>query len=107
MHKSVIKVREYLLQKLDGSAGPDPPLSSFTVAPGKRYRFRLAYAGGGRACPITVSIANHVLSVISLDGNPIVPREATAFVMAAGQQLSVNRNLAAWRLGAWRLLFAK
>jgi hypothetical protein len=98
--KSVIRACAYLFQKLGEAEGPDSPLSTFTVAPGKRYRFRLAYAGGGRACPITVSIANHVLSVISLDGSPITPLEVTSFVMAAGQQLSVNPNLTARQLSA-------
>ena len=100
IYTSVIRACTCLFQKLGGAEGPDPPLSTFTVAPGKRYRFRLAYVGGGRACPITVSIANHVLSVISLDGSPITPREVTSFVMAAGQQLSVNPNFVARRLSS-------
>lgn len=102
----VTSVCAYLFQQSGGSERQDAPLSTFTVAPGKRYRFRLAYAGGGRACPITVSIANHVLRVISLDGNPIIPREVTSFVMAAGQQIYVNPGLATWRLRAGTMSFA-
>ncbi|XP_023707484.1 laccase-4 isoform X2 [Cryptotermes secundus] len=72
--------------KLDGSEHLDAPLSTFTVSPGNRYRFRVAYAGGDRACPVTVSVASHTLRVISLDGNPITPREITSVVMAAGER---------------------
>ncbi|KAJ4431352.1 hypothetical protein ANN_19949 [Periplaneta americana] len=65
----------------------ETPLSTFRVTAGKRYRFRLAYAGGGRGCPITVTIAKHLLLVISLDGHPITPREVTSLVMAAGRYI--------------------
>ncbi|PSN32868.1 hypothetical protein C0J52_23401 [Blattella germanica] len=64
------------------------PLSTFTVSPGKRYRFRVAYAGGGRGCPITIRVAGHVLRVIALDGNPIVPRERADFVLTADQPVA-------------------
>lgn len=67
----------------------ETPLSTFRVTSGKRYRFRLAYAGGGRGCPITVSIARHTLLVIALDGHPITPREVTSLVMAAGERADV------------------
>jgi hypothetical protein len=77
-----------LLQRPGGSDQPDSPPSVFTVAPKKKYRFRVVYAGGGKACPITISVANHVLRVISLDGNPVTPREVTSLVMAAGQKIS-------------------
>ncbi|XP_021934112.1 laccase-1-like [Zootermopsis nevadensis] len=72
--------------RMEGSERRDNPLTTFTVAPRKKYRFRVAYAGGGRSCPITVSVANHVLRVISLDGNPIKPRDVASFVMAAGER---------------------
>jgi hypothetical protein len=88
-------------QQLGSSEAPDTPLSTFTVAPGKRYRFRLAYAGGGRACPITVSVANHMLRVIFLDGNPISPQDVTSFVMAAGQHIGgdfgLSSTVCSWR----------
>lgn len=55
----------------------------------------MAYVGGDRACPVTVSVASHTLRVISLDGNPITPREVTSVVMAAGQHLIVESKLSA------------
>lgn len=92
----VLKSSLCLLQRMEGSERRDNPLTTFTVAPRKKYRFRVAYAGGGRSCPITVSVANHVLRVISLDGNPIKPRDVASFVMAAGQKtpLGFGINLA-------------
>jgi hypothetical protein len=84
------RVCAFLLQQLDGSEYLDAPLSTFTVSPGKRYRFRVAYVGGGRACPIALSVGSHMLRVISLDGHPITPREVTSVVMAAGQHLIVD-----------------
>ena len=70
---------------LQGKDDMPVPLSTFTVSSGKRHRFRVAYAGGGRGCPITITIAAHKMRVITLDGNAIEPREVTSIVMAAGQ----------------------
>lgn len=76
-------------KQLDGSEQLDSPPSTFTVSPGKRYRFRVAYVGGGRACPIIVRVGSHILRVISLDGNPITPREVTSVTMAAGERTDI------------------
>ncbi|KAJ9592226.1 hypothetical protein L9F63_001227, partial [Diploptera punctata] len=73
--------------QLEGKNAMPTPLTTFTVSSGNRYRFRVAYAGGGRGCPITLTLAAHVLRVISLDGNPIIPREVSSIVMAAGERV--------------------
>jgi hypothetical protein len=98
------RVCAFLLQQLDGSEQLDAPLSTFTVSPGKRYRFRVAYVGGGRACPVSVSVDSHMLRVISLDGNPITPRDVTSVVMAAGQHLIVGFKLPACSSTALRVV---
>lgn len=46
------------------------PRAEFTVAKGRRYRFRMINAGIG-FCPLEVSIDRHLLTIIALDGNPI------------------------------------
>lgn len=64
--------------------GPKVPYTTFTVVPGRRHRFRAANAGGAGTCPITISIDNHSLHLITLDGHPIEPRYVTSITLAKG-----------------------
>lgn len=64
--------------------GPAVPLSTFTVIPGRRHRFRIANAGGAGACPVTLFIDGHSLLLIALDGQPIEPRQVTSITLAKG-----------------------
>lgn len=67
--------------------GPIIPLSTFTVIPGRRHRFRVANAGGAGACPVTLFIEGHSLLLIALDGHPIEPRQVTSITLAKGWNL--------------------
>lgn len=72
--------------------GKSPPegkssLASFTVRKGKRYRFRTAYTSGYMGCPITISVDNHKIKVIALDGNPITPYEASSATIGKGERM--------------------
>lgn len=62
-------------------------LSTFTVRKGKRYRFRVAYTGGIVGCPVTLSVDQHLLKVIALDGNPTAPYEASSVTLSKGERL--------------------
>ncbi|XP_018346836.1 PREDICTED: laccase-4-like isoform X2 [Trachymyrmex septentrionalis] len=66
--------------------GPAVPLSTFTVIPGRRHRFRVANAGGAGACPVTLFIDGHLLLLIALDGHPIEPRQVTSITLAKGER---------------------
>ncbi|XP_044585683.1 laccase-4-like isoform X1 [Cotesia glomerata] len=66
--------------------GPQVPLSSFNVTRGLRYRFRLAHAGGAGACPITFAVEEHPLTLIALDGNPVVPLKVKSITLAKGER---------------------
>nr|XP_021185066.2 uncharacterized protein LOC110372581 [Helicoverpa armigera] len=69
------------------SESPDSPQSSFNVEYGKRYRFRLAYGGGSKSCPITFSIDHHVLEVITLDGHAIQPERVNSIGLGRGERV--------------------
>lgn len=62
------------------------PRAEFTVAKGRRYRFRMINAGIG-FCPLQVSIDAHTLTIISLDGNPVVPFQVSSFIILAGERV--------------------
>lgn len=71
--------------------GKGPPnterMEIFHVRQGKSYRFRLAYAAGILTCPLTVTIEDHLLIIISLDGNPIKPYESSSANLVKGESL--------------------
>lgn len=64
--------------------GSPVPLTTFTVVPGRRHRFRVANAGGAGACPVTLFVDGHTLLLIALDGNPVEPRQITSITLAKG-----------------------
>ena len=59
------------------------PREIFKVKSGFRYRFRLIDAGV-TYCPMQFSIDNHKLTVISTDGNSVMPTEVEAIVLYPG-----------------------
>ncbi|CAH0604858.1 unnamed protein product [Chrysodeixis includens] len=65
---------------------PDAPLSSFKVEHGKRYRFRLAYGGGSKSCPIQFSIDHHFLEVVALDGHQIERKRVRTIELGRGER---------------------
>ncbi|KAF7277936.1 hypothetical protein GWI33_009052 [Rhynchophorus ferrugineus] len=79
-------------------------LSLFTVQPGKRYRFRTAFVNSESGCPVTLTIDQHLMRVIALDGNPIVPYESNSLTISKGERvdfvLKANRMKGAFYLTA-------
>ena len=72
---------------------PLVPYETFTVAKGRRYRFRHINAGFLN-CPIQLSIDNHTITAIASDGNNLEPIEATFLVTYAGERWDfiINAN---------------
>lgn len=57
---------------------------SFHVKPGRRHRFRVINAAGAGSCPMVLSVDNHNLVLIALDGHPINPRVVTSVILGKG-----------------------
>nr|XP_022909664.1 laccase-13-like [Onthophagus taurus] len=70
---------------VNGKLKSDPPI--FTVSYGNRYRFRLSYSATIAGCPITFSINNHPIKVISVDGNPTNPYEVRSVTLNKGERI--------------------
>lgn len=79
-------------KSLDIESDIAAPLSVFSVTPGKRYRFRVAYAGGVKGCPITLAIEDHPLLLIALDGHPVVPKEINSLILGKGERADFVLN---------------
>ncbi|XP_013194883.2 uncharacterized protein LOC106138305 [Amyelois transitella] len=65
---------------------PDAPITKFAVEHGKRYRFRLAYGGGSRSCPVKFTIDQHVLKIVALDGHRIEPVDVNSITLGRGER---------------------
>ncbi|CAB0002371.1 unnamed protein product [Nesidiocoris tenuis] len=59
-----VRLRRVLCDKL---------MPKLHVTPGLRHRIRVMHAGGGTSCPFYVSVVDHQMLVIALDGRPIKP----------------------------------
>jgi len=75
-----------------GNNNPIVPLSSFNVIGGKRYRFRVAHAGGVKGCPVTLEIDKHQILLIALDGHPVVPKVVSSIVLGRGERADFVLN---------------
>lgn len=64
------------------------PRAEFLVAKGNRYRFRFINAGIG-FCPLEISIADHPISIIALDGNPVEAFQVASFFILAGERVDI------------------
>ncbi|XP_076471477.1 uncharacterized protein LOC143301231 [Babylonia areolata] len=60
------------------------------VRKGERYRLR--FISASPACPLQVSVDQHQLTVISVDGMPVVPRVLDAFIIHPGERYDVVLN---------------
>lgn len=58
------------------------PLEVVHVQKGSRYRLR--FIGASSVCPLQVSIDNHQLIVIAVDGQPLDPRPLDTFIIHPG-----------------------
>lgn len=74
----------------------------FNVQPGKRHRFRTAYTSGLSGCPVNMSVDNHLLKVIELDGNPTNSYEVSSINLSKGERvdfiLKANQEYGAYYL---------
>lgn len=61
------------------------PLETYKVKKGFRYRFRLINAAIN-FCSMSISIDGHNLTVISSDGEPIVPVEVDSLISLPGER---------------------
>ncbi|KAI8129055.1 Laccase-14 [Lucilia cuprina] len=70
--------------------------SKFTVTRGGRYRFRLI-SNGVANCPVSFSIDQHDLEIISSDGNDIEPIKVQKLILHSGERfdfvLNANREV--------------
>ena len=62
----------------------DTPRVEFQVKAGLRYRFRVIN-GGLMFCPLELSIDEHSLLVIAVDGNPVKPVLFKSIILGAGE----------------------
>ncbi|XP_044755392.1 laccase-25-like [Coccinella septempunctata] len=74
---------------INGKTGSEsgPGMSVFNVKKGRRYRFRLAYTSGNFGCPMVLTIQEHLLKVIALDGKSIKPYEVSSVTLNKGERL--------------------
>ncbi|XP_004519811.1 laccase-3 [Ceratitis capitata] len=74
-------------RKADGRTKNKSPTlyATYTVLRGGRYRFRVIFNGIAN-CPISMSIDNHELIVISSDGNDIVPVKVRKITLHGGER---------------------
>lgn len=72
---------------INGNGNFNGLIPEFRVKHGLRYRFRVVFASGASSCPVELSVENHPVKVIALDGHPTVPYEATSIVLGRGERL--------------------
>lgn len=75
-----------LLNGRDASVNSDSP-TVISVSRNKRYRFRIAYAHGITGRPITLTVDNHMLKAIAIDGHPITPYSVSSVIIAKGERV--------------------
>lgn len=80
----------------------DAPLSRFTVEYGKKYRFRLAYGGGFKSCPIKFFIEEHDLNLVTLDGHRIQAETVRSIQLGRGERadfiLDAKRSIGVYKI---------
>lgn len=59
------------------------PLETFTVTPGRRYRFRLINSFAS-VCPAQMTIQGHPLILIATDGEPVHPVIVNTIISFSG-----------------------
>ncbi|KAH7922075.1 laccase [Leucogyrophana mollusca] len=69
------------------NGGPLVPLTVLTVAPGKRYRFRLLSMACKANC--VFSIDDHNFTIVEADGEPTEPLVVDSIQILAGQRYSI------------------
>lgn len=87
MMSNVLNAESLLINgKGNTEESPNAPLTTFTIEYGKKYRFRLVYGGGSRSCPIKLSIDDHSLTLVALDGHVIKTEEVDSIEISRGER---------------------
>lgn len=60
------------------------PLETFTVTPGRRYRFRMINSLAS-VCPAQLTIQGHPLILIATDGEPVHPVVVNTIISFSGK----------------------
>lgn len=68
-----------------GSATPKVPYAKFLVQNGTRYRLRIINAATTN-CPVTVTLDNHDLILLAVDGDSVSPANASAVLVNPGER---------------------
>ncbi|BES97113.1 Multicopper oxidase [Nesidiocoris tenuis] len=71
---------------VNGVYNKDKLMPKLHVTPGLRHRIRVMHAGGGTSCPFYVSVVDHQMLVIALDGRPIKPILTDNVVISQGER---------------------
>ncbi|CAG9860468.1 unnamed protein product [Phyllotreta striolata] len=85
---------------INGAGPKDKPLN-LRVKNGSSNRFRVIYASGS-GCPMTLSIKNHPLNVIYVEGNPIKSSKVSSIQLIKGETidfvLMANKSPGSYKL---------
>lgn len=71
----------------EGREVVNTPLEILRVTPGLRHRLRIVSASS-YICPMAVSIDNHRLTVVAVDGAEVVPRTVDVLEIISGEALA-------------------
>lgn len=69
-----------------GSESIGSKVPAVDVISGRRSRFRVANAAGAGSCPMILSIEQHSMLLIALDGHAINPHVVASIVLAKGKR---------------------
>lgn len=80
---------------INGKGLPNTGKEVFKVQHGKNYRFRVAYAASISTCPVVLTVEDHPLTIIALDGNPVQLHESSSVIISKGER--IDFILKAWK----------
>ncbi|XP_050534932.1 uncharacterized protein LOC126901979 [Daktulosphaira vitifoliae] len=61
--------------------------TSISLKTNGRYRFRVINFGGDLKCPVYIKFNQHHLTIISIDGNPVVPKIVDSIIIKSDETL--------------------
>ncbi|KAH1017377.1 hypothetical protein HUJ05_008024 [Dendroctonus ponderosae] len=79
------------------------PLETFTMTPGKRYRFRMINSLAS-VCPAQLTFQGHTLTLIATDGEPVHPVNVNTIISFSGERYDFVIN-ADQAVGAYWIQF--
>lgn len=73
-----------MLQDPNTGYQTNTPLETFTITPGRRYRFRMINSFA-TVCPAQITIQGHPLVLIGTDGEPVHPVVVNTIISFSGK----------------------